>query len=247
VSALLGSQVEALASGPSAVIGQIKGGKLRAARFLGRQAFSLRSPDVPTFKELGYNASSTSWSGLFAPAGARPRPFWQNAENAARQAVDDPDFKNAMAKIETPAVLPSTRPSSRSSGQRREGARRRGENAGRQSRRQEVGQSEEVCRTAQGKVIITCAVTGAIHTPTMSPHLPITAGGDCRRRDRGGASRRGDRASARAREPADGPPTQDPKMFMRFCRRSRRLELVINLTTGGAPTMTVEEAAGSRR
>ncbi|HYQ93363.1 MAG TPA: tripartite tricarboxylate transporter substrate binding protein [Burkholderiales bacterium] len=100
VSALLGSQVEALASGPSAVIGQIKGGKLRALASWGdRRLASL--PDVPTFKELGYNAEFYIWSGLFAPAGT-PAPVLQTLRNAARQAVDDPDFKNAMAKIETP-------------------------------------------------------------------------------------------------------------------------------------------------
>ena len=94
---------------------------------------------------------------------------------------------------------------------------------------------------AQGKVIITCAVTGAIHTPTMSPHLPVTpeeiAEGAI------GAARAGAAiVHLHAREPADGRPTQDPAMFMRFLPRIKAAsDVVINLTTGGAPTMSVEE------
>ena len=94
---------------------------------------------------------------------------------------------------------------------------------------------------AQGKVIITCAVTGAIHTPTMSPHLPITpeeiAEGAI------GAARAGAAiVHLHAREPADGRPTQDPKVFMQFLPKIKAAsDVVINLTTGGAPTMTVEE------
>src|SRR2546425_5682188 len=94
---------------------------------------------------------------------------------------------------------------------------------------------------AQGKVIITCAVTGAIHTPTMSPHLPVTP------EEIADAAIGAARAGAaivhlHAREPADGRPTQDPKMFMRFLPRIKQsCDVVINLTTGGAPTMTIEE------
>ncbi len=100
VTALLGGQVEALASGPSAVIGQIKGGKLRALASWGDKRLA-SLPDVPTFKELGYNAEFYIWSGLFAPAGT-PATIVQTLRSAARQAVEDPDFKTAMAKIETP-------------------------------------------------------------------------------------------------------------------------------------------------
>src|SRR6266478_542991 len=94
---------------------------------------------------------------------------------------------------------------------------------------------------AQGKVIITCAVTGAIHTPTMSPHLPVTpeeiAEGAIGAAQAGAAI-----GHLHAREPADGRPTQDPKMFMRFLPAIKAASnVVINLTTGGAPTMTVEE------
>jgi tripartite-type tricarboxylate transporter receptor subunit TctC len=100
VTSLLGGQVEALASGPSAVIGQIKGGKLRALASWGDKRLA-SLPDVPTFKELGYNAEFYIWSGLFAPAGT-PATIVQTLRSAARRAVEDPDFRNAMAKIETP-------------------------------------------------------------------------------------------------------------------------------------------------
>src|SRR5881296_1805906 len=94
---------------------------------------------------------------------------------------------------------------------------------------------------AQGKVIITCAVTGAIHTPTMSPHLPVTpeeiAEGAIGAAQAGAAI-----VHLHAREPADGRPTQDPRMFMRFLPAIKAAcDAVINLTTGGAPTMSVEE------
>ncbi len=94
---------------------------------------------------------------------------------------------------------------------------------------------------AQGKVIVTCAVTGSIHTPSMSPHLPVTpeeiAEGAIGAAGAGAAI-----VHLHAREPADGRPTQDPKMFMRFLPRIKQsCDVVINLTTGGAPTMSVEE------
>jgi len=94
---------------------------------------------------------------------------------------------------------------------------------------------------AQGKVIITCAVTGAIHTPTMSPHLPITPE-EIAEAAIGAAQAGAAIVHLHAREPADGRPTQDPAMFMRFLPKIKAAsDVVINLTTGGAPTMTVEE------
>ena len=94
---------------------------------------------------------------------------------------------------------------------------------------------------AQGKVIITCAVTGAIHTPTMSPHLPITPD-EIAAAAIGAAEAGAAIVHLHAREPADGRPTQDPAMFLRFLPRIKAASnVVINLTTGGAPTMSVEE------
>jgi len=94
---------------------------------------------------------------------------------------------------------------------------------------------------AQGKVIITCAVTGAIHTPTMSPHLPITPE-EIAEAAIGAAKAGAAIVHLHAREPKDGRPTQDPAMFMKFLPQIKAAsDVVINLTTGGAPTMTVEE------
>jgi uncharacterized protein (DUF849 family) len=94
---------------------------------------------------------------------------------------------------------------------------------------------------AQGKVIITCAVTGSIHTPTMSPYLPITPD------EIADAAIEAAKAGAaivhlHARDPKDGRPTQDPALFKHFAQKIKGAsDVVINFTTGGAPTMSVEE------
>jgi len=94
---------------------------------------------------------------------------------------------------------------------------------------------------AANKVIITCAVTGAIHTPSMSPYLPITP------QEITDAAVAAAEAGAavvhlHARDPVDGSPTQDPKYFREFAPAiAKRSDVVINFTTGGAPTMTIEE------
>ena len=94
---------------------------------------------------------------------------------------------------------------------------------------------------AQGKVIITCAVTGAIHTPSMSPYLPVTPD-EIAEAAIGAAKAGAAIIHLHARDPRDGSPTQDPGMFRRFLPKIKAAaDCVINLTTGGAPTMTVEE------
>ena len=94
---------------------------------------------------------------------------------------------------------------------------------------------------AQGKVIISCAITGAIHTPTMSPHLPVTPD-EIAAAAIGAAQAGAAIVHLHAREPAEGRPTQDPKMFLQFLPKIKAASnVVINLTTGGAPTMGVEE------
>jgi uncharacterized protein (DUF849 family) len=91
------------------------------------------------------------------------------------------------------------------------------------------------------KVIITCAVTGAIHTPSMSPYLPVTPE-EIADAAIGAAKAGAAIVHLHAREPKDGRPTQDPKMFMRFLPKIKAAsDVVINLTTGGAPTMTIED------
>jgi uncharacterized protein (DUF849 family) len=94
---------------------------------------------------------------------------------------------------------------------------------------------------AQGKVIITCAVTGSIHTPSMSPHLPVTPDEIAQ------AAIEAAKAGAaivhlHARDPKDGRPTQDPALFRQFAPRIKAAcDVVLNFTTGGAATMTTEE------
>jgi uncharacterized protein (DUF849 family) len=91
------------------------------------------------------------------------------------------------------------------------------------------------------KVIITCAPTGAIHTPSMSPHLPVTP--DEIANAALSAAREGAAIlHLHARDPEDGRPTQDPAVFERFLPRVKeQTDAVINLTTGGSPHMTVAE------
>jgi uncharacterized protein (DUF849 family) len=91
------------------------------------------------------------------------------------------------------------------------------------------------------KVIITCAVTGAIHTPSMSPHLPITPE-EIADAAIGAAEAGAAVVHLHARHPSDGLPDQDPKAFAPFLRViKQRSNCIINITTGGAPTMSIEE------
>ncbi|MFN3853011.1 MAG: 3-keto-5-aminohexanoate cleavage protein [Phreatobacter sp.] len=91
------------------------------------------------------------------------------------------------------------------------------------------------------KVMITCAVTGAIHTPSMSPYLPVTpseiADAAVEAAEAGAAL-----VHVHARNPVTGQPDQSPEAFEPFLKViKQRTRAVINITTGGAPTMSVEE------
>jgi uncharacterized protein (DUF849 family) len=91
------------------------------------------------------------------------------------------------------------------------------------------------------KVIITCAVTGSIHTPSMSPYLPITAE-EIADAAIGAAEAGAAVVHLHARDPKDGRPDQSPEAFAPFLGViKQRSNCVVNITTGGAPTMTVEE------
>ena len=91
------------------------------------------------------------------------------------------------------------------------------------------------------KVIITCAVTGSIHTPSMSPHLPVTAQ-EIADAAIGAAEAGAAIVHLHARDPKDGRPDQSPEVFEPFLKViKQRSACVVNITTGGAPTMTVEE------
>jgi uncharacterized protein (DUF849 family) len=93
----------------------------------------------------------------------------------------------------------------------------------------------------QGKVIITCAVTGSIHTPTMSPHLPIGPQ-EVAKAAIGAAAAGAAIVHLHARNPEDGSPSQDPDLFHEFLPQiAVACDAVINLTTGGAATMTIED------
>jgi len=95
--------------------------------------------------------------------------------------------------------------------------------------------------SANGKVIITCAITGAIHTPSMSPHLPVTPD-DIAAAAIGAAEAGAAIVHLHARDPQTGRPDQSPEAFGRFLSRIKQASnVVINLTTGGAPFMTVQE------
>jgi uncharacterized protein (DUF849 family) len=94
---------------------------------------------------------------------------------------------------------------------------------------------------AKQKVIITCAVTGAIHTPSMSPYLPVSAD-EIADAAIGAAEAGAAIVHLHARRPEDGSPSQDPDLFRAFLPKIKAAsDVVINLTTGGAPTMGVEE------
>ena len=95
--------------------------------------------------------------------------------------------------------------------------------------------------THKGKVIITCAVTGAIHTPTMSPYLPITP--DEIAKEAIAAAEAGAAIlHLHARDPETGKPDQTPEAFQRFLPRIKQAtRAAINITTGGSPYMKVEE------
>jgi uncharacterized protein (DUF849 family) len=91
------------------------------------------------------------------------------------------------------------------------------------------------------KVIITCAVTGSIHTPTMSPHLPITPD-EIARESIAAAEAGAAIIHLHARNPADGSPTPDPDVFMQFLPRIKQAsDAVVNITTGGGAGMSVAE------
>src|SRR5262249_535003 len=100
---------------------------------------------------------------------------------------------------------------------------------------------EEIAMAKPRKVIITCAVTGSIHTPSMSPYLPITA------EDIADAAVAAAEAGAavvhlHARNPQDGRPDQSPEAFAPFLKViKQRSACVVNITTGGAPTLTIAE------
>ena len=100
---------------------------------------------------------------------------------------------------------------------------------------------------AGSKVIISCAITGAIHTPSMSDALPITpdeiATSSIEAAEAGAAI-----IHLHARDPETGEPTPDPAVFMQFLPRIKQAtDAVVNITTGGGLNMTVDERLAAPR
>ena len=93
----------------------------------------------------------------------------------------------------------------------------------------------------QGKVVISCAITGAIHVPSMSPYLPITPKQIAE--EAIAAAEAGSSAvHLHVRDPENGKPTMDLSLFQEVCHEvNDKKDVIINITTGGAPTMTPEE------
>ncbi|MGH8701202.1 MAG: tripartite tricarboxylate transporter substrate binding protein, partial [Burkholderiales bacterium] len=100
ITALLGGHVELTAGGPAAISGHVKAGKMRPIVSWGAERHA-SYPNLPTFKELGYkDVEYYIWAGMFAPKGA-PDAVMKALRDAARRAVQEPDFKNAMAKVDS--------------------------------------------------------------------------------------------------------------------------------------------------
>ena len=100
VVALLGGSFDAVSTGPSTVMGHVQGGKVRVLASWG-EARHPALPDVPTLKELGYDATFSQWTGLFVPAGT-PEPVVARLREAAKAAASDPAFLAALARVQTP-------------------------------------------------------------------------------------------------------------------------------------------------
>ena len=100
ITTLLGGHVDLTAGGPAAITAHVKAGKLRPIVSWGAKRHEAY-PDVPTFKELGYDIEYLIWAGMFAPKGT-PEPAMKVLREAARKAVEDPEFKGMMAKVNSP-------------------------------------------------------------------------------------------------------------------------------------------------
>ncbi len=100
ITILLGGHVEMTVGGPAAIASHVKAGRLRPIVSWGAKRHE-SFPQVPTFKESGFDIEYYIWAGMFAPKGT-PEPVMKTVRDAVRKAVDDPDFKSQMQKIESP-------------------------------------------------------------------------------------------------------------------------------------------------
>ncbi|PWE55795.1 3-keto-5-aminohexanoate cleavage protein [Metarhizobium album] len=94
---------------------------------------------------------------------------------------------------------------------------------------------------SKNKVIITCAVTGSVHTPSMSPHLPVTPA-EIAEQAIAAAEAGASILHLHARDPSDGRPSADPAVFLQFLPVIKQAtDAVINISTGGSSLMTLDE------
>lgn len=97
------------------------------------------------------------------------------------------------------------------------------------------------------KIIITCAVTGSIHTPSMSPYLPVTAD-EISEQSVAAAAAGASILHLHARDPENGKPSASPRHFMGFLPRIKQAcDAVVNLTTGGSALMTLDDRLAAPR
>lgn len=100
IIAAAGGQLDATGSGPAALLGQIKSGKVRPLVVWGVQR-SPALPEVPTFKQAGFDVDFVFWSALFAPAGV-PADTMKTLRGAVAKAVENPELKRQMEKMGSP-------------------------------------------------------------------------------------------------------------------------------------------------
>jgi len=100
VAGLLGNHVQALATGPASVIGQVKAGKVRALAHWGDKPIA-SMPDVPSLKSLGYDATFIQWSGIFVPA-STPAQAIDRLKSGVDKLAADPAFAKTIGSTGSP-------------------------------------------------------------------------------------------------------------------------------------------------
>jgi tripartite-type tricarboxylate transporter receptor subunit TctC len=106
VTALLGGQVDALASGPASVLQHIKAGKLRALAHWG-EARLPALPEVPTLRERGFPVQYAQWSGLFVPS-STPAPVVESLRSAVHKLAGEPGFQQMILRTGSPLAYQDT-------------------------------------------------------------------------------------------------------------------------------------------
>jgi tripartite-type tricarboxylate transporter receptor subunit TctC len=100
VVGLLGGQVDALATGPSSIVQQVKAGRIRVLGSWGSARLAAL-PEVPTLREAGHDVEFSQWAGLFVPAGT-PEPVVARLRAASRAILSDPQLQQRFETLGTP-------------------------------------------------------------------------------------------------------------------------------------------------